>query len=196
LRLPVLIAAMALLLLGCASHWPIPSSGTHGQVLTIRWQRLVNAEDETCPRCASTGEEVRKAVAHLKRSLAPAGLGVVMEIESLDEAAFARAPLESNRIWIGDHSLEEWLGAQAASSPCCAACGDKECRTVCVGGEIYEAIPAELIVRAGFLAAGEALRRDGGVADSAMHSWNVFRDPPRIMPAEAMALRGACNSER
>ena len=119
-----------------------------------------------------------------------------MEIESLDEAAFARAPLESNRIWIGGRSLEEWLGAQAASSPCCAACGNNECRTVCVGGAIFEAIPAELIVRAGFLAASEVLRRNVAAADSTMHSEDVLRDPSRILSSESIAVQTACNSER
>jgi len=38
--------------------------------LTPRWQRLVDASDKTCPRCASTEQEVQKAFEHLKHSLA------------------------------------------------------------------------------------------------------------------------------
>ena len=137
------------------------------QVLRVRWQRLVNASDETCPRCAVTEEEVGKAFEHLKRSLAPVGIAVVLETEKISEAAFKAAPLESNRIWIGGRPLEEWLAASTSSSACCDACGDSECRTVSVGGETYEAIPAELIMKAGFVAAAEML---GGPASSPLDS--------------------------
>ncbi|MFH1143412.1 MAG: DUF2703 domain-containing protein [Candidatus Eisenbacteria bacterium] len=147
-----------LFLAGCAGGFSGLPVDTPVHTLTLRWQRLVDASDETCPRCASTEREVHKAFEHLKTSLAPAGIRVALETERLDEAAFQAAPLESNRIWIGGRSLEEWLGAQAASSPCCAACGDAECRTLAVGGATYEAIPAALIVRAGFMAAAGALQ--------------------------------------
>ncbi len=36
-------------------------------------------------------------------------------------------------------------------------CGDHECRTVEVGGETYEAIPEQLLVRAGLIAATSML---------------------------------------
>jgi hypothetical protein len=125
----------------------------------IRWQRLVDSADQTCPRCALTERDVQRAYTHLRRSLAPAGIQVILVTQKIEETAFVQAPLESNRIWIGDRPLEDWLGAQTASSPCCDACGDAECRTVSVGGKSYEAIPAALIVRAGFLAAGELLQQ-------------------------------------
>jgi hypothetical protein len=128
------------------------------QVLRIRWQRLVDTSGETCPRCATTEEEVEKAFQHLKRSLEPAGITVMLETERIDQAAFDAAPLESNRIWIGGRPLEDWLAARTASSPCCDACGTSECRTVSVGNETYEAIPAGLIIRAGFVAAAELLK--------------------------------------
>lgn len=161
LLLPCVVAA--LLLTGCASQLRTPP-GAPTQTVMIRWQRLVDAADETCPRCALTEKDVQRAYAHLKRSLAPAGIQVILVTQKIDEAAFLRAPLESNRIWIGDRPLEDWLGAQTASSPCCEACGDEECRTVSIGDKTYEAIPADLIVRAGFLAAAEALRE--GAASS------------------------------
>ena len=144
------------------------------QTLTIRWQRLVDASDETCPRCATTEQEVHRAVAHLQRSLAPVGIEVRLETERIDEATFRKAPLESNRIWVGGRALEEWLGARTASSPCCDACAGAECRTVSVGTQTYEAIPATLIVRAGFLAAGEVLRGDPAGSSPADSIWNPF----------------------
>jgi hypothetical protein len=158
MRMLFLSIISAALLAGCAAQLR-PSPGAPMQTLMIRWQRLVDSADETCPRCALTERDVQRAYTHLKRSLAPAGIQVILVTQRIDEAAFRKAPLESNRIWIGDRPLEEWLGAEAASSPCCDACGDAECRTVSVGGRTYEAIPSELIVRAGFLAAGDALRR-------------------------------------
>lgn len=144
------------------------------QPLTIRWQRLVDASDETCPRCAITEQEVQRAVEHLKRSLAPVGLDVRLETERIDEATFRKTPLESNRIWIAGRPLEEWLGARTASSPCCDACAGAECRTVSVGMETYEAIPATLIVRAGFLAAAEVLKRDPTASSPADSTWSPF----------------------
>jgi hypothetical protein len=158
MRLFILICVSAVLMAGCAPQLR-HSPGAPTQTIMIRWQRLVDSADETCPRCALTEKDVKRAYAHLKRSLAPAGIQVILVTQRIDEATFLRAPLESNRIWIGDRPLEDWLGAQTASSPCCDACGDAECRTVSVGGRTYEAIPSELIVRAGFMAAGEALRR-------------------------------------
>lgn len=143
---------------GCSPMLASPAGERATHVLTIRWQRLVDAAEETCPRCATTEDELGKAVAHLRRSLAPVGVDVDFQSTRIAPEAFAQAPLESNRIWIGDRALEAWVGAQTASSPCCDACGDQECRTVCLGTATYEAIPAALIVRAGFLAAGEILR--------------------------------------
>jgi hypothetical protein len=148
------------LLTGCAARNAGLPADVPTQTLTLRWQRLVDASDKTCPRCSSTEQEVKKAFKHLKTSLAPAGIQVELETERLDEATFFKAPLESNRIWIDGRSLEDWLGAQTASSVCCGSCAGAECRTVSVGGATYEAIPAGLIVRAGFLAAGKALQGD------------------------------------
>lgn len=151
--------AVVLVFAGCAAHSSLLPADNPMSTLTIRWQRLVDASDKTCPRCASTEQEVRKATAHLKQSLAPAGIAVKAEAERLDEKTFFAAPLESNRIWINGKSLEDWLGATTASSACCGSCAGAECRTVSVGGQTYEAIPAGLIVRAGLIAAGDALRQ-------------------------------------
>ncbi len=70
---------------------------------------------------------------------------------------FAENVLESNRIWINDKALEEWLGAEVGKSPCCEVCGDAECRTVKVGENIHETIPADLIVKAGLIAASNMI---------------------------------------
>ena len=122
------------------------------QRLTIKWQRLVEG-GKTCPRCGDTGEEVRKASASLGQALAPLGIEVALEEVEISGAEFKRQPLESNRVLVNGRPLEEWLGAETGQSPCCDVCGPHECRTVMADGHSYETVPADLIVRAGLLAA-------------------------------------------
>lgn len=124
--------------------------------LKIKWQRLVS-NGRTCPRCGSTEEEIEKAVSVLKQSLAPLGIEVILEKSDLSVEEFEKNPLESNKIWINDGLLEEWTSGVLGQSPCCDVCGPSECRTVMVEGEIYETIPAELIVKAGLLAASKLI---------------------------------------
>jgi hypothetical protein len=124
------------------------------KTLTITWQRLLMDEDgRTCVRCGSTEKELERAVETLKQSLAPLGIEVVLLKKALDAEAFARDALESNRIWIGGKPLEEWLGADVGRSVCCDVCGNAECRTVEIRQERYETVPADLVVRAGLVAA-------------------------------------------
>lgn len=66
--------------------------------------------------------------------------------------------LQSNKILIGVMTLEELLGATTGQSKCCEACGDAECRTIEFGGQSHEAIPADLIVKAGRVAASQAFK--------------------------------------
>lgn len=122
------------------------------KTLEIEWRRLVEG-GETCPRCGETGTEVRKAVELLGRALEPLGIGVALEEVEISLEEFKRRPLESNRITLGGRTLEDWLGAATGQSPCCDVCGPNDCRTVTVDGRTYETVPAELIVRAGLLAA-------------------------------------------
>ena len=120
--------------------------------LVIRWRRLVSA-GETCQRCGSTQQNLAAAVDTLRAALQPLGIEPVLETAALDDDAFRAQPSESNRIWIAGRPLEAWLGASVGQSPCCSVCGDLPCRTVEVAGARYEAVPAELIVRAGMVAA-------------------------------------------
>ncbi len=122
------------------------------QTLTIVWQRLLDEQGNTCPRCQGTGDSVRRAIERLKTVLEPLGVQPVLECRSLDQQDFLQQPAESNRIWIAGRPLESWLGAQTGASPCCAACGDQDCRTLEVEGQAYEVVPEELLVRAGLKA--------------------------------------------
>jgi hypothetical protein len=128
-------------------------------MLKIKWQRLVS-DGQTCLRCSSTEEEIEKAVSVLRQSLTPLGIEVVLEKSELTVREFERNPLESNKIWINDRLLEDWIGGAVGQSPCCDVCGPSECRTVKVEGEIYETIPADLIIKAGLLAASELINAE------------------------------------
>ena len=128
------------------------------KVMKIKWQRLlIDESGQTCPRCGSTENEIERAVNTLKQSLAPLEIEVDIEKRVLDSVTFAKNVLESNRIWINAKSLEEWLEAEVGQSPCCEVCGDAKCRTVKVGENIYETIPADLIVKAGLIAASNMI---------------------------------------
>lgn len=102
--------------------------------------------------------EIDKAVKILKAALAHLGIKVRVEKTELSRREFKTRPQESNRIWMAERPLEDWLNAQTGKSECCDACGSEHCRTVAVGNETFEAIPNHLIIRAGFLAAADLIR--------------------------------------
>lgn len=122
------------------------------KTLSIVWQRLVNDQGKTCPRCQGTGDAVRRAVERLDSVLRPLGVQPVLECRELAPTAFRDQPEESNRIWVDGQPLEAWLGGQAGASRCCDECGDQDCRTLELEGQCYEVIPEELLVRAGLKA--------------------------------------------
>lgn len=129
------------------------------KTMTVEWQRLI-ANGKTCDRCACTGGAAEAAFDKLKRCLIEVGIDVLLEMRALDKPAFEANPLESNRIRIDGTTLEQWLDGSTGQSQCCGPCGDTECRTITVDSKTYEAIPEELILRAGLLAAAEKLRQD------------------------------------
>ena len=77
--------------------------------------------------------------------------------KALSPSTFSKDPVQSNRIWIAGEPIEKWLLATTGKSQYCSTCRDSECRTVKVDGKTYEAIPAELIVKAGLLASAQLL---------------------------------------
>ncbi|MDD5154750.1 MAG: DUF2703 domain-containing protein [Desulfovibrionales bacterium] len=126
-------------------------------VLQIRWQRLVDERGQTCDRCCATETAIEDGFQKLRRSLKELDIDVVLEKTALSPSTFSKDPLQSNRIWIAGKPIEQWLSATTGQSRCCSTCGDSECRTVTVDGNTYEAIPAELIVKAGLLAGARLL---------------------------------------
>lgn len=132
--------------------------------LNIVWQRLVDERGQTCDRCGTTEMAVGEAVQKLKRSLNELGIDVVLEKKILRPSTFLKDPLESNRIWVAGEPIEKWLSATSGQSRCCSTCGDSDCRTVTVDGNTYEAIPADLIVKAGLLAGAQLLHDEPQVS--------------------------------
>lgn len=116
--------------------------------LTIVWQRLI-IDENTCPRCGSTEEELNKAVLQLKEKLNLLGVDVSLEKIELTLEEFKKDPQKSNRILLNGHLLEDVISAKTGKSQCCNECGDEKCRTIEYGDKSFEIIPAELIVKAG-----------------------------------------------
>lgn len=125
------------------------------KTLTIRWQRLVNKNNQTCPRCEETEDNLNSAFLKLKKALAEVNIEVELVKDALDLSTFTKDPLQSNCIWIGGGLLEEWIGGTIGKSKCCDTCAESECRTVSIGNNTFESIPENLIIRAGLLAAAE-----------------------------------------
>ena len=152
-----LILCTAVLLAGYRLEAIEVPEGTAMKNLTILWQRLVDESGKTCDRCGSTREELGDAVKSLRASLAPLGIAVTLQEQALSPKECTEDVSQSNRIWIADRPLEDWLKAKVGKSLCgfcCSELGDTvECRTMSVDGKTYEAIPSQLIVKAGLLAA-------------------------------------------
>lgn len=125
--------------------------------LPIIWQRLVTSDGKTCDRCDATYEGLQRGIQRLTEVLRPLGIGPTLEAREIDEESFRANPAESNRLWIAGRSMEEWLHGTAGTSRCCSVCGESECRTVQVGGTVFEAIPEKLFLKAALLAAAELL---------------------------------------
>ncbi len=148
-----------------------------GKVLTIRWQRLLDTAGQTCDRCGNTEQTIDQAHQLLAAALKPLGVRVSVVKSVVTPEQFALDPGQSNRIWIGEESLETVLGAKTGVSQCAGVCGKSSCRTMMLDGRTYEAIPPELIVRAGLKAAADMIQPDLSTKSS-------NRAPCCTLPAE------------
>ncbi len=78
--------------------------------LVVEWQRLLDEQMQTCPRCGSTEQEVEKAVQELNRLLSQSGVVASLVKKAIDLESFKKDVLQSNKILIAGKTLEEWLG--------------------------------------------------------------------------------------
>ena len=83
--------------------------------LPITWQRLVSAGG-TCPRCDATHRHLQSAVVKLREALKPLNIEPILEVREISEGSFRKEPAQSNRIWIADKPIEEWIGAGVGNS--------------------------------------------------------------------------------
>lgn len=127
--------------------------------LPIVWKRLV-VDGQTCVRCGGTLEQLQRAIEKLEAALRPLGIQPVFDIQVIDEPTFKTQPSESNRIWIAGKPMEEWLGADVGMSRCCSVCGESDCRTLKFAGQTFETVPADLVIKAGLIAAASELVAD------------------------------------
>ena len=116
--------------------------------LEIEWRHL-DKDGRTCLRCSDTLQSLQQVVQQLAVECAPHGVEIgyretKLPIEQLPE---------SNLILFNGIPLEAALPGASASESECQSCSDlcgepRVCRTVSVGGQTFEAIPAALIRRA------------------------------------------------
>ena len=136
----------------CCGDKPAKSEKAEMSKLPITWQRLVSAGG-TCPRCDATHRHLQSAVVKLREALKPLNIEPILEVQEISEGSFRKEPAQSNRIWIADKPIEEWIGAGVGSSKCCSVCGDEPCRTMEVEGAVFEDIPEAVIMKAALIAA-------------------------------------------
>jgi len=130
------------------------------KTVTIRWQRLTDVNGQTCARCMSTQNSIQSAYRKLKESFSVLDIEVILQKENIDFPIFSKDPLQSNRIWVNEKPLEQWIGATVGQSKCCDVCGESECRTVTIGQDTFEIIPEDMIIQAAFLAAADILKKN------------------------------------
>jgi len=116
--------------------------------LEIEWRHL-DKDGKTCDRCSDTGETVRRVYIDLSKELKPSGWEVTLKETLLSENEIAG----SNIILLNGSPLEKILPNAKKSENCCVSCGEllgspTQCRTIQHKGQIYEAIPASLILEA------------------------------------------------
>ena len=136
----------------CCGDRPARTAKAGMRRLPIVWQRLVSAGG-TCPRCDATHQHLQSAVAKLTKALEPLNVEPILEVREISESSFRKDSAQSNRIWIADRPIEEWIGASVGSSKCCSVCGDEPCRTMEVEGAVFEEVPEATIMKAALIAA-------------------------------------------
>jgi len=115
------------------------------QSLLIEWRHL-DKDGNTCARCADTGTALDAVVKQLAGECRPRGMDIRFKETRLDEGRIA----ESNSVFINGRPIDEILpGANTGMNhceSCCAFTGrDMQCRTLTIGGQLWEAIPESLL---------------------------------------------------
>ena len=117
------------------------------KTIEIYWARLL-IDENTCPRCNETGQEIDSALKILQELGNTVGITIQTRKHAITLEEFNLNPSVSNQILINDEPLEVLLDAKVGMSRCCNECGDNDCRTLEVDGKSYEGIPKKLIIKA------------------------------------------------
>lgn len=114
--------------------------------LEIEWKHI-EAEGDTCIRCADTGEALDVVVEQLANECRESGWEITFQETIIDIGNIS----DSNLILLNGHPIESILpGAKSSESHCESCCeftGDQLtcCRTLDIGGISYEGIPSNII---------------------------------------------------
>ena len=123
------------------------------RTLVIRWQHAVCQNDNPCERCINTPIEIQRAFDDLKSSLAGLGITVTMEEKKIKD--------HDDRLFINDHDVIDLLKGERTKTACANCFDDKgnprTCTSLKLGEDVFEVIPAELIIKAGLVAASELM---------------------------------------
>jgi hypothetical protein len=123
------------------------------RTLVIRWQHAVCKNENPCERCVNTPLEIQQAYENLRESLAGLGIIVTMEEKKIKQ--------HDDHIYINDHDIIDLLKGERTKTEC-ANCFDEKgnprtCNSLKLGDKTFEVIPAELIMKAGLMAASELI---------------------------------------
>lgn len=97
----------------------------------------------------------------LKQSLAPLEIRVLLERKTLTK--FRKDPSQSNRIWIGNHLLEEWIGQTLGEAPAVMYAALMIAEPSKLKNGYTRQSRAELIKKAGLSAASQLVSPHKGV---------------------------------
>ncbi|MEJ5299378.1 MAG: DUF2703 domain-containing protein [Thermodesulforhabdaceae bacterium] len=116
--------------------------------LEIEWRHL-EKDGKTCCRCSETGKAVQIVHEKLAKELEPKGWKIVFKETILTEQEIS----ESNSLYINGIAIENLLPNTTKSENCCDSCSDilgspTKCRTLERNGQVFEAIPADMISEA------------------------------------------------
>ncbi len=122
-------------------------------MLEIEWRHL-EKDGRTCLRCSDTLQSLQQVVSQLVAECASRGVTIAYRETKLPPEQLS----QSNLILFNGVPLESVLPGTSASESECSSCGHlcgqpSFCRTVSVGGQTFEAIPATLIRQAACAAA-------------------------------------------
>jgi hypothetical protein len=128
-----------ILVLGIAAS--VFAAGRPMHVLTLRWQKPAVEREHAC---GVTEPELQQALHKLTQSLKKSNTEV--QLGYLRGGTLPDAP--ATGLWINGKPLETWLNAEVVAE-------ESGCTTLKLAEKSYDRIPAEVIVKAGMIAAGQ-----------------------------------------